>query len=58
MNRSRGFTLIELLVEMAIAAILIALAAPSFKRLIQSNTISSNVNTFMADLRFARSEAI
>jgi len=58
MNRFRGFTLIELLVVIAIIAILTSLAAPSFVRQIKSNTITSNVNTFMADLRFARSEAI
>lgn len=58
MNKSRGFTLLELLVVIAIIAILAALAVPSFKNLIQSNTMSGAVNTFMADLRFARSESI
>ena len=58
MRHSRGFTLIELLIVVTIAAILLGLAVPSFTRLIQSSTISSNVNTFLADLRFARSEAI
>lgn len=58
MKKSDGFTLIELLVAIAIAAILIALAAPSFRQLIQSNSMSSNVNTFLADMRYARSEAI
>lgn len=58
MKKSYGFTLIELLVAIAIAAILIALAAPSFKQLIQSSTMSSNVNNFLADMRYARSEAI
>lgn len=58
MKNIRGFTLIELLITVAIAAILMGLAAPSFKRTIQSTTISSGVNTFLADLRFARSEAI
>ncbi len=57
-TRARGFTLIELMVTIAIAAILITLAAPSFKGIIQSNAISSNVNMFMADLRYARSEAV
>lgn len=53
-----GFTLIELMVVMAIAAILISLAAPSFARLIRSTSVASDVNTFLADLRFARNEAI
>lgn len=58
MKKPHGFTLIELMVVIAIVAILTTLAAPSFKQLIQSNTISSNVNTFLADMRYARSEAI
>lgn len=58
MNKHLGFTLVELLVTIAILAILTALAVPSFKQTIQSTTISNNVNTFMGDLRFARSEAI
>ena len=58
MQKQRGFTLIELLVVLAIAAILVMLSAPSFSRLIKSNSMSSGVNTFLSDLRFARSEAI
>jgi type IV fimbrial biogenesis protein FimT len=58
MKNQRGFTLIELLVVLAIAAILVMLSAPSFSRLIKSNSMASGVNTFMSDLRFARSEAI
>ena len=50
--------MIELMVVIAIIAILTTLAAPSFVRLIQSNAMSGSVNTFMADLRFARSESI
>ena len=58
MYKLRGFTLIELLVVLAIAAILATLAAPSMVSLIQSNAITGNVNQFLADLRYTRSEAI
>src|SRR4051812_43765587 len=57
-TKARGFTLVELLVTIAIAAILLAIAVPSFKRTIQSNNMSNAVNTFMVDMRYARSEAI
>ncbi len=58
MFMQRGFTLIELMVTLAISVILLGLAAPSFTSMIQSNTVTSTVNTFLADMRFARSEAI
>jgi type IV fimbrial biogenesis protein FimT len=53
-----GFSLLELMVVLAIVAVLATLAAPSFTRLVQSNTVSSVVNIFMADMRYARSESI
>lgn len=58
MKKSRGFTLIEVLVTVAILAVLIGLAAPSFVGLIQARAITNNVNSFMADMRYARSESI
>ena len=58
MEKQRGFTLIELLVVLAIMAILLMLSAPSLSRMMKSNSMSSGVNSFMSDLRFARSEAI
>jgi type IV fimbrial biogenesis protein FimT len=58
MYKSRGFTLLELMLVIAIVAILIAFAVPSFQWMIQKVTISSNVNTFLSDMRYARSEGI
>lgn len=54
----RGFTLLELLVVIAIVAILAALAAPPFGRLIATSAVTGHVNDFIADSRYARSEAL
>ena len=54
----RGLTLVELLTVLVVAAVLVTLAIPSFKRTIQSSNIASNVNGFLADMRLARSMAM
>ena len=58
LESAAGFTLIEVMVVVAIIAILATLAVPSFARLISSTAVSGNVNNFMSDARYARSEAI
>lgn len=58
MQKERGLTMIELMVTVAILALLASLAGPSFIRLVKSNAMSSGVNAFMADVRYARSEAV
>ena len=58
MRKPRGVTLPELLIVTAIVGLITTLAVPSFQRFIKGNAISSGVDTFMADLRFARSEAV
>ncbi len=53
-----GFTLVELMLTLAVAAILLAVAAPGFRGILQSNRATTFTNDFVAHLNLARSEAI
>lgn len=53
-----GFTLVETLTTLAIASILLTAAIPSMQDFIIRNRMSSEVNTFIASLYLARSEAV
>jgi prepilin-type N-terminal cleavage/methylation domain-containing protein len=53
----RGFTLIELLVAVVVVAVLLALAAPSFKNMILMQRLKGVTAQLVTDLQFARSEA-
>ena len=57
-RRYQGFTLIELLITIGIAAILTAIAVPSFKYVINDNRMAGEVNDLLGDMQFARAEAI
>jgi type IV fimbrial biogenesis protein FimT len=53
-----GFTLVELLVVLAISAILLGAAVPSFNGLVRSTKLSSAANDLFGSLLLARSEAV
>lgn len=53
-----GFTLLELIVTVSIAAVLMAIAIPSFNEAIRSNRLTTQANEFITALSLARSEAI
>ena len=56
--RQSGFTLIETLIVVAIAAILLALAAPNFRQMLVKRSVQAAGETLASDMRFARSEAL
>lgn len=55
--KPRGFTLIEIMVTVAVTVILLAVAVPNYISFMRSNKLSTNVNTFVQALQFARLEA-
>lgn len=58
MNRTAGFTLIELVITVAIAAVLLALAAPSFVDTVANQRRASTVNELVEAINSARLEAV
>lgn len=53
-----GVTLIELVMTLAISAILLTIAVPSFQSIVAMNRVSGITNELTASLQLARSEAI
>lgn len=57
-NANRGFTLVEILVTMSVAAVLIGAAVPAFSTFIQNNRDSTQINSLVLSMNYARSEAV
>lgn len=56
--RAHGFTLIELVVTMAIAAVLMMVAVPSFQGFQRNSELTSVTNSLVASIYAARGEAM
>lgn len=57
-NGAGGFSLIELMVAIAIVAILLAVAFPSFEDSMRRNRLATTTNELLGSVALARSEAI
>lgn len=57
-HRQCGFTVVELMIGLLVAAILLAVAVPSFQTMIRNNRLATAANLFVTDVTLARSEAI
>lgn len=53
-----GFTIIELMTTVAIAAILLAVAVPSYTNMVLNNCLTTKTNTLVGSMQLARSSAV
>jgi type IV fimbrial biogenesis protein FimT len=58
MKKQRGFTLLELLMTLVIASLVMTLAVPSMRDLLQNNRITGQVNEMVTAFNLARMGAI
>lgn len=56
-RRSRGFTLVELLIVIALVAVILAIAAPSFTSTVAKKRLEGVAAELATDIQYARSEA-
>lgn len=54
---NKGFTVIELMLTIAVLAVVVTFAIPSFQAMVMNNRLSSQVNEITSLVSFARSEA-
>jgi type IV fimbrial biogenesis protein FimT len=57
-STKRGFTLIELMVVVALVAVIVVLAGPSVRDMLELRRLKAYQSQLVTDMQFARSEAI
>ena len=58
MKKNSGFTLMELVITVALISIVMAIAVPSMTTFTQNDRLTTNINTLIGHLAYARSEAV
>ena len=58
MKTNSGFTLLELLITVALISIVMAIAIPSMTTFNHNDRLTTNINTLIGHLAYARSEAV
>lgn len=57
-SNKKGFTIVEIVITLALLAVFIAVGVPSFSSLIRDNRLVTDINSLVASIQLARSEAI
>ena len=58
MKKNTGFTLLELLITVALVTIVMAIGIPSMRDFVKNDRLSTQINTLVGHLAYARSEAV
>lgn len=58
MKKNTGFTLLELLITVTLVSIVMAIGVPSMRDFVKNDRLSTQINTLVGHLAYARSEAV
>jgi type IV fimbrial biogenesis protein FimT len=57
-RRQLGFTMVEMMIVVVLAGVLLAIATPSFRDMLERRRLEGQANELVTDLAYAKSEAV